>query len=100
MSTPSLDWQEVAPNFAEALLGTPADGVWFSLDHYPTCYRRGPWRLLIHVLPGEHHHAWGCFDEADQPMRYYHLRGNAISEANRIAAVLWRDRYKEIANVR
>jgi hypothetical protein len=69
------------------------DGARFHLELYPSCYRRGPWRLLIEVAEGPSHHLWGCFDEADQPLRNYHDEGVARGEAQRIADVLWRDRF-------
>lgn len=87
-----LQWREI-DNYLEAQLGTATDGVTFTLTHHPTCYRRGPWRLLVEVCSGRNHQKWGCFDAADQPMRYYHLKGNALSEAEAIAAVLWKDRH-------
>lgn len=76
----------------DALLGTERDGARFHLEYRASCYRRGKWNLMIDVLPGEHHHTWGCFDEADQPMRNYHDLGNALAEAEAIAAVLLADR--------
>lgn len=69
------------------------DGVRFTLDHRPTCYRRGPWHLLIEVASGPHLYAWGCFDDQDQPSRWYHDQHTAQEEARRIAAVLVRDRW-------
>lgn len=69
------------------------DGVQFTLDHRPTCHRRGPWHLMIEVASGPHHHAWGCFDDQDQPSRWYHDQLTAQEEARRIAAVLVRDRW-------
>lgn len=85
----------VAERVMEATVGdfVGGDGVRFTLDHRPTCYRRGPWHLMIEVAPGENHHAWGCFDEQDQPSRWYHDRFTAQEEARRIAAVLVRDRW-------
>lgn len=68
------------------------DGVRFTLTHHPTCYRRGPWRLLVEVAEGKGHIFWGCFDDADQPMRYYHQESAALSEAQAIADVLAGDR--------
>lgn len=64
----------------------------FSLERRPTCYRRGPWRLLVEVASGPGHTKWGCFDEADQPMRYYHNEECAKREAQSIADVLTADR--------
>ena len=60
-------------------------GVTFTLECLPTCYRRGPWRLMVTVDHGPDHHRWGCFDDADQPMRYYHKLESAIAEADAIA---------------
>ena len=78
----------------EAILGdfVGGDGVRFSITLHPTCYRRGRFRLLIEVAPGPQHHAWGCFDEQDQPMRWYHDLERAKLEAEAIARVLIRDR--------
>ncbi len=89
-----LKWEPTPgeTNHQTAWLGTPLDGVQFTLTYYPTCYRRGPWRLLIEVCHGPAHHKWGCFDEADQPLRYYHDEGVAKDEAERIAIVLQADR--------
>lgn len=86
-----LNWKPVS-NYREVVLGSNVDGVRFTLTYHPTCYRRGPWRLLIVVLEGPNHHAWGCFDDADQPLRYYHDEECALREANKIANVLWTDR--------
>lgn len=90
-----LLWSEIGASCREAILGdfTGGDGVRFSIQHQPTCYRRGPWRLLVEVAT-LHHERWGCFDEQDQPMRYYHQESCARSEAQAIATVLWRDRSK------
>lgn len=79
-------------NAFEAQLGTAEDGATFRLEYYGTCYRRGRWRLMIEVHEGEHHHDWGCFDAADQPLRYFHDPSNALTEAEAIAAVLLADR--------
>jgi hypothetical protein len=78
----------------ESRLGTSNDGVRFTVEHYPSCHRRGPWRLIVQVLPGPRYHDWGCFDEQDQPMRWYHQREVAFSEAEAIAKVLLTDRNK------
>lgn len=75
-----------------AFLGVPGDSVMFSLTHYPTCYRRGQWRLMIEVAHGPKHHDWGCLDSDDQPLRNFHSLFNAIDEAELIAAVLEKDR--------
>lgn len=77
----------------QAVLGTRKDGVLFELFLRPTCYRRGQHLLQIEVFGGPHHHDWGCFDAADQPMRYYHNEVCALLEAEAIAQVLWHDRY-------
>lgn len=63
-------WQPTGYNYWVAQLGTVDDGVQFHLQYMPTCYRRGPWRLLIEICSGENHHKWGCFDGQDQPMRW------------------------------
>lgn len=63
--------------WAEAWLGTQNDGVRFTLSHFPTCHRRGQWRLLVEVM-GAKHTAWGCFDDQDQPMRWYTGRVDPI----------------------
>lgn len=69
-------------SFHEAVLGDfeGGDGARFSITPHPTCHRRGQHKLLIEVTP-----SWGCFDEADQPMRWYHDLEVAFSEAQRIA---------------
>jgi hypothetical protein len=90
---PLLDWKPAdAYGTKEAWLGTPDDGVRFTISTHPTCYRRGPHRLLIEVCGGPNHHKWGCFDDADQPMRNYHQMLCAESEAECIARVLRKDR--------
>jgi hypothetical protein len=71
------------------------DGVRFSIQHYPTCYRRGPWKLMVEVASGPDHLKWGCFDDQDQPVRYYHHEASARTEAEAIAAVLLADRAKK-----
>ena len=88
-----LEWKQEG-GYEEAIVGEfdAGDGVRFCLSHYPTCYRRGQWRLLIEVASGPKHELWGCFDEQDQPQRWYHSRGNALSEAQAIADVLVLDR--------
>lgn len=77
---------------AEATLGDFASGGWvrFSLRFLATCHRRGQWRLLVEMSGSPA--AWGCFDESDQPMRYYHDRGRAMAEAEAIASMLIRER--------
>lgn len=79
----------------EAILGNfeGGDGVRFTLEMYPTCYRRGPWKLLIEVAEGPDHIKWGCFDHQDQPVRFYHQESAARSEAEAIAKVLQADRW-------
>jgi len=96
-----LDWKVITAHgsvYQDAMLGDfeGGDGVRFHLRQQPTCYRRGQWLMLIEVAPGPMHEAWGCFDKADQPMRYYHDVDNAKAEARLIADVLWRDRYPEV----
>lgn len=86
-------WKSETYSYRSALLGTHSDGVRFTIEHMPTCYRRGPYRLHIEVLLGEHHHQWGCFDAQDQPTRHYHKLEVALSEAQDIADVLWADRH-------
>lgn len=76
----------------EASIGNPDDHVTFTVQHRPTCYRRGPWLLQIKVCEGRHHTDWGCFDDADKPERDYHDLSNLIAEAEAIAAVLLADR--------
>lgn len=90
---PKTTWRQATANCVETLLGNGEDGVLVTLDHRPTCYRRGPYRALIEVLGGKHHHDWGCFDEADQPERNYHGREAALSEIEAILDVLWKDRF-------
>ncbi len=91
---PGLKWEEVGHG-KDAILGTLEDGVRFSYSHRPTCYRRGPHCFLIEVLGGPFHHTWGCFDEADSPARNYHDAVVGFQEMERIAKVLWEDRYKD-----
>jgi hypothetical protein len=93
MPTKLLVWQHY-DDYDEALLGTPNDGVRFELTYQATCYRRGRHKLLIEVCGSPAHHLWGCFDEADQPLRYYHYVANALLEAEAIAQVLQEDRRK------
>lgn len=90
-----LTWTTMSATHEDALLGDfeGGDGVSFSLSHMPTCYRRGPYRLLVEVAY-HCHHLWGCFDDQDQPMRWYHHLENAKSEAQAIADVLLSDRKK------
>ena len=88
----SLNWQPI-DRFKEAIIGDfdGGDGVRFSIQHMPSCYRRGPFRLLIEIAP-KRHDLWGCFDDTDQPQRWYHKLANAESEAEALAKVLWCDR--------
>ena len=90
-----LVWKKI-DGYQEASLGPygNGDGVRFTLSFYLTCYRRGKWRLLIEVCGGPNHEKWGCFDEADQPMRWFHSEQNAKSESQLIANVLVADRIK------
>jgi hypothetical protein len=94
---PTLIWKPMDgyPSYEIADLGdfTAGDGVRFHVELLPTCYRRGPFKLLIEVA-GLNHTQWGCFDDQDQPLRYYHLKENLRSEAREIAKVLLADRLK------
>lgn len=91
-----LVWHQITTSHYEALLRRyPEDGVRFTLTYHPTCYRRGPWRLLIEICGGPNHHKWGCFDDQDQPLRNFHSDANAKDEAERIAEVLITDRSKQ-----
>ena len=91
-----LEWQD-SEYGKVAYLGDfeGGDGVRFYREFRGTCYRRGPHYLLVEVAPGPMHEAWGCFDHQDQPARYYHLAQSLLNEANALATVLHRDRYKE-----
>lgn len=80
------------PTHRTGWIGTPQDGVSFTLVYRPTCYRRGPFCLQIEVASGRYHDLWGCFDGADQPVRYFHKVERAVGEASDIAEVLWKDR--------
>lgn len=100
LSAPSgtlLKWEKGGKYHEEAKIGQPkeGDGVTFSLEYYPTCYRRGQWKLVIEVAGGPAHRKWGCFDSQDQPIRYYHREESARTEAEAIAAVLLADRAKK-----
>lgn len=88
-----LKWEDMGKS-EQALLGALHDGVWFYLTHHPTCYRRGPYKLYVDICYGSNHYKWGCFDEQDQPVRWYHSTDNAKSEAEAIASVLLADRLK------
>jgi len=85
-----LEWKQF-PGYQDAVLGNfdDCDGVRFNLIHMPTCYRRGPWRLIIEIE--DRNRVWGCFDEQDQPMRWYHSEEVAKGEAQAIADVLISD---------
>lgn len=85
-----LNWKQT-DGYEDAILGDfeGGDGVRFNLVRMATCYRRGPWRLLVEVK--DRYRKWGCFDDQDQPMRYYHYKENALSEAQAIAKVLLED---------
>ena len=85
-------WSSANKMTQAAVLGESGDYVLFTVQFYPTCYRRGPYRLLIQVYQGPNHHLWGCFDDQDQPMRYFHSIENLKSEAELIARVLLTDR--------
>jgi hypothetical protein len=90
-----LNWIENEFAGRDALLGNFAedDGVRFNLLHYPTCYRRGPWRLLIEVE--DRNRTWGGFDDQDQPMRWFHSEQRALEEAQAIADVLIADHVRK-----
>lgn len=90
---PILKWEGKSHGGHEAVLGKPGDGVRFTYSYQPTCYRRGKYKILIEVFEGPGHHDWGCFDEQDQPVRYYHDYTVAMEEADRIAWVLIADRF-------
>jgi len=91
-----LSWAKLKYS-EEAILGdfNAGDGVRFSLEHYPTCHRRGPYKLLIEVNESGAPHKWGCFDEQDQPVRYYHSQERARQEAEAIAQVLYAGRRQQ-----
>lgn len=76
------------PGYEEAILGDfeNDDGVRFSLQYLPTCNLRGPWKLLIEVE--DWNKTWGSFDDHDMPLRYYHSKECALSEADAIARAL------------
>jgi len=91
-----LAWRSKAPHYRVAEIGDydAGDGARFHLEHQPSCYRRGPHKLILEIASGKRHHWWGCFDDADAPLRWYHDVAVAQSEAQRIADVLWADRIK------
>jgi hypothetical protein len=82
-----LTWHDKG-GYTEASVGDFAGGLGarFTLQEFPTCHRRGTWRLLIEVT-----NSWGCFDDQDQPQRWYHKAENAWSEASAIAEALIKD---------
>jgi hypothetical protein len=82
-----LEWKETKYG-PEAILGDFAngDGVRFSIEYMPTCYRRGPWKLLVEVE--DSFRTWGCFDYQDQPTRYYHDLDRLKAEAQAISDIL------------
>jgi hypothetical protein len=94
----NLDWKDTQFG-PEAILGDfgAGDGVRFSVMHMATCYRRGPWRLLIEIE--DQHRTWGCFDDQDEPTRYYHSLDRLKAEAQAIADVLVADHSRKIAQV-
>ena len=86
--------------YEEATIGNwSIDGVRFCLSYNPTCYRRGQWRLLVEICGGVNHELWGCFDQQDQPMRYYHNCDCAKKEAQSLADVLVFDHMKCVKGV-
>lgn len=91
-----LEWKDTQYG-PESHLGDfdGGDGVRFSVMHMPTCYRRGPWRLLIEVEDRER--TWGCFDSQDEPMRWYHSFDRLKEEAQAIADVLVADHERNTA---
>ncbi len=91
-----LEWKQCEYH-EEAKLGSEELGfVTFSLSYHPSCHRRGPWRLFVEVDSGPHHYAYGCFDDQDQPMRYFHKEANARDEAEMIADVLLAERTQQV----
>ena len=95
----TLDWKQT-PYGEEVILGDfqGYNGVRLSIMHMPTCYRRGPWRLLVEVEISTHE--WGCFDEQDQPMRWYHSLERLKEEAQAIADVLLGDYERKTMSVK
>ena len=90
-----LEWKD-APYGADAVMGDHEnrDGVHFTIEFVPTCYRRGQFKLLIEVLDKDR--TWGCFDEQDQPMRYFHSMDRLKGEADAIALVLAKDHERKV----
>ena len=74
-----LSWTDIG-GYCEAGISNSSGGARFTITYHATCNRRGPWRLLIEVSK-----SWGCFDEADEPQRYYHSLKRALGEAQDIA---------------
>ncbi len=70
----------------------PLDGMMFTKSYMKTCRRRGPFRLFIEECVGRNKPKWGCFDEVDQPMRWYHNPECLNIEARSLAIVLLQDR--------
>lgn len=93
----TLKWEKGGKYHEVAYIGDFAagDGVRFSLEYYSSCYRRGQWKLSVEVSGGVDHFKWGCFDDQDQPIRWYHREESARTEAEAIAAVLLADRAKK-----
>lgn len=92
-----LKWVDRTETWRDAALLNPDGtvGVQFTLTYQASCQRRGRWKLLIEVAAGKWHHAWGCFDEQDQPMRLYHNTSAALLEAETLADVLTKGFTKE-----
>lgn len=82
--------------YQEARLGDPdnGDGVVFTRQLQPTCYRRGPHFLQIIIASGWAHNKWGCFDGQDRPERNYHNLEALEMEVASLARVLVTDRLK------
>lgn len=93
MTVVNLRWTK-HETWWEAKLGAPSkgDGVTFTVQHWPTCHRRGPYVLTVEVASGQGHELWGCFDSQDQPVRYYHVLDSLLDESDALAAVLWSGR--------
>ncbi len=90
-----LLWED-KPYGADAVMGghKNRDGVRFTIEYVPTCYRRGQYKLLIEICgPLEE---WGCFDDQDQPMRYFHSVERLKGEADDIALVLAKDHERKV----
>lgn len=89
-----LDWEKIGNSAMVSHLGDfpGGDGVRFVSQFFPTCHRRGKWRLTVEVAGGPGHELWGCFDDQDQPVRNYHSPETMFLEAEAIAEVLWQER--------